>query len=207
MRSSLVFAFVAAGSLALGAFASRTVLSQQQPTPVQNGFVDIEKVMGEYRKRQTVMQELDRRRDTLAQQFKTRRTQIEEKRDKLATIAPDSDEFLRLERELDLEMLAWKRDKEFEDGALGREQSQKFGMIYREICNEVRVQAEQRGLAAVFAYDPLPAGFETRQNALAVISNRDVLWSDARLDLTAAVLQSLNAQLPPAPAPLPGGPK
>ncbi|MCE9635398.1 MAG: OmpH family outer membrane protein [Planctomycetes bacterium] len=207
MRSPLVVALVAVGSASLGLLTTRTVLSQQQPTPLQNGFVDIERVMGEYRKRQTVMQELDRRREALSQQFKTRRTQIEEKRDKLATISPESDEYLRLERELDLEMLAWKRDKEFEDGALGREQSQKFGMIYREICNEVRVQAEQKGLAAVFAYDPLPAGFETRANALAVISNRDVLWSDARLDLTNQVLQSLNAQLPPAPAAAPGGPK
>lgn len=199
---------IALVSLGLGVFASRSVLSQQQPTPLQVGFVDVERVLDEYRKRGTVISEIDKRKEELNQQFKTRRAQIEEKRDRLATLGQESDDYLRLERELDLDTLAWKRDKDFEEQHLLREQNQKVGLIYREICNEVRVQAEQRGLAAVFAYDPLPAGFEKRMNALSVIQNRDVLWSDGRLDITGPVIEALNAQLPPAPAaPAPGGPK
>ena len=132
-------------SVVLGVLASRSVLSQQAPTPLQIGYVDVERVLDEYKKRGTVVSEIDKL----------------------------------------------------------REQNQKVGLIYREICNEVRVQAEQRGLASVFAYDPLPPGFETRMNALTVIQNRDVLWADSRLDITSAVVDALNAQLPPAPA----GPK
>jgi Skp family chaperone for outer membrane proteins len=200
---------IAALSLVLGVAAAQTVHSQQQPLPLQVGFVDIERVMGEYRKRQSVVQELDARRDQLTQQFKQRRSQIEEKRDRLATLAEGSDDALKLQREVDLESLAWKRDKDYEDERLLREQNQKVGMIYREICGEVRAQAESKGLAAVFAYDPLPAGFEKRMNALAVIQNRDVLWADGRLDITAQVVEALNSQLPaplPAPsAPSPGG--
>lgn len=202
-------AVVAIGSLVLGIAASRTVLSQQAPVPTQAAWVDVERVMTEYRKRTLVGGELEKRRDQLNQQFKQRRLQIEEKRDKLATLAPDGEEFLRLERELDLEMLAFKRDKEFEDARLGAEQSQKLGMIYREVCNEARAQAEQRGLAAVYSYQPLQQGFEKRSGVLSLIANRDILWADGRLDLTDAIVKALNAQLPPAePAtPAPGGGK
>jgi Skp family chaperone for outer membrane proteins len=205
----LASAVLAAGSLVLGIAASRTVLSQQEPAPTKAGWVDIERVMTAYRKRTLVGAELEKRRDGLNQQFKQRRQQIEEKRDKLATLSTEGDEFLRLEREVDLEMLAFKRDREFEDARLAAEQSQKLGMIYREICSEARVQAESRGLAAVYAYQPLQQGFEKRPGVLGLIANRDILWADGRLDLTEPVLQALNSQLPPAPAEpgTPGGGK
>lgn len=190
-----------AAAAVLSFAAARTVQSQQAPLPIQNGFVDIEKVMQDYRKRQSLSQDIDRRREALTQQFKQRRTQIEASREKLAAMSEGTDEFLKLQREVDLETLAWKRDKDYEEERLAREQNQKVGLIYREVCNEVRAQAEQRGLAAVFAYDPLPAGFETKMNTVAVIQNRDVLWADGRLDLTGPVVEALNSQLPPAAQP------
>ena len=192
---------VAVVSLVLGVAAAQTVHSQSTPLPSQVGFVDIERALSEYRKPQTVDQEFKARKADLMQQFKQRRNQIEEKRDQLATLAEGGDEFMKLERALDLDMLAWKRDQDYEEQRLKRDQNQRLGLIYREICNEVRVQAESRGLAAVFAYDPLPAGFETRMNTAGVIQNRDVLWSDGRLDLTADVVKALNDALPPAPPP------
>lgn len=201
---------VAVLSLVLGVVTARAVHSQAAPLPMQVGFVDVERALGEYRKRQTVVQEFDKRKADLQQQFKQRRNQIEEKRDQLATLAEGSEEFMKLQRTVDLDMLAWKRDQDYEDQRLGRDQNQKIGLIYREICSEVRVQAESRGLAAVFAYDPLPAGFESRMNTLAVIQNRDVLWADGQLDITADVIKALNDALPPAAvpaAPAPGSDK
>lgn len=193
-------------SLVLGVVAATTVHSQNQPTPTQVGFVDVERVLQEYRKRQSVEKELSQRAEQLKTDFKRRRNEIEAKRDKLATLAEGSEEYLQLEREVDIDLLTWKRDQEFEDRKLKAEQNRRIGMLYRELCAEVRAQAEQRGLAAVYAWDPLPAGFETKMNTLAVIERRDVLWADGRLELTNQVIDALNAQLPPAPANPPANP-
>jgi Skp family chaperone for outer membrane proteins len=190
-------------TLALGVAAATTVHSQSQPVPNQVGFVDVERVLQEYRKRESVEKELSQRADQLKTEFKRRRNEIEAKRDKLATLAEGSEEALRLEREVDIDLLTWKRDQEYEDRRLKAEQNKRIGMLYRELCAEVRAQAEQRGLAAVYAWDPLPAGFETKMNALAVVERRDVLWADSRLELTNQVIEALNAQLPATGAPVP----
>jgi len=190
-------------SLALGVFAAATVHSQEKPAPLQVGFVDVERVLADYRKRGQVLAEIDQKKAEMTQAFKQRRALIEEKRDRLQTLAEGSEDALRLQREIDLDLLTYKRDAEFEDQRMGRLQNQKVGLIYREVCQEIRAHAEQRGLAAVFAYDPLPQGFENKMSTLAVIQNRDVLFADPRLDLTDAVVESLNSQLPPEPAPAP----
>lgn len=194
--------FAAALSLVLGVVAARTVHSQAEPLPLQMGFVDVDRILQEYRKCQTMDQEVLQRREALNADLKERRQQIEAKHEKLAPMTPGSDEFVRLQREVDIELLTWKRDKDYGEEQVAREHNKRLGEVYREICNEARAQAEARGLAAVLAYDPLTPGVEARTPARVLIQNRDVLWSDGRLDLTPQVIQALNSQLPPA-APLP----
>lgn len=191
-------------SLALGALAARTIHSQAAPAPLEVGFVDVDKVLSGYRKREAMEKEFVTRSEQLQARFRQERTGIEAKREKLATLAEGSEDYLRLEREADIALLTWKRDQEFEDRRLKLEHNRRLGLVYREICSEIRVQAEKRGLAAVYAYDPLPAGFETRTVVASVIQNRDVLWADGRLDISSEVVEALNADLPPStdkPAP------
>src|SRR5262245_29857930 len=89
-------------ALAVGIAAAQTVHSQQQPTPLHIGFVDVRQVLAEYRKCQTVAQERDKRKGEIVKELKQRSNAIEQKKDKLATLAEEGDDFIKLAREIDV---------------------------------------------------------------------------------------------------------
>lgn len=185
----------AAAAVAIGVLASVSVRSQDTTFPLRTGYVDVRRVIQEWKKREQVEKTLDSKSAALDARFKADRARIEEKEQKLATLNETSDDFQRLLREIDGDKLLHKRDREYEQMRLQRQQRHEFWMLYKAVVTEARAVAEAKGLASVLTWSPMQE-LEKEQDPLAIIPTRAVLWSDPRLDLTEEVLTSLNAQLP-----------
>ena len=201
MNRNLAAALVA---LAVGSAVGSRVLSEATPAPLRLGFIDIRKAFETYRKRTEVMQQLKKKSEDLDAALKQRFGQIEQETDKLATMNSGTDEYIDLARRIKGEKAMFDVDKEFKGRMLDAEQRKKNALVYKEISQEAAAYGQEHGLAAVLMYLPAETDFE--QDLDMVVPTRAVLCRDDQLDVTAAVVERLNAQLPPAVDPKPADP-
>ena len=187
--------FAALTAAAICACLAVSAMSQDRPTPTKLGFIDIKKAFETYTKRKDVQDQLKAKNDTLVVQFKARATQIEQDAEKLNTLNPGTEEYQALTRTLDLAKYTLDLDKKLKARELDAEQRKKHALIYREICQEAKAFGLEQGLAAVMLYIPAQTDFE--QDLDIIVSTRAVLCHDDQLDVTKAVVDRLNAQLPP----------
>lgn len=188
-----VFAALCAAAIC-AAFAV-SALSQDHPAPTKLGFVDIKKAFETYLKRKDVTDQLKLKNDALVAQFKARANQIEQDGEKLNTLNPGTEEYQALARKLDLDKYTLDLDKKMKSRELNAEERKKNALIYREICMEAKAYGSEQGLAAVMLFIPAQTDFE--QDLDIIVSTRAVLCHDDQLDVTKAVVDRLNAQLPP----------
>lgn len=192
----LVLAAAAVSALAV---ATTAVRSQDAPPPNRVAFVDVERAVNEWKKRDEVRKALKARSDALAGHFKQERNRIDEKESRLATLNETSDDYLRLQREVDGDKFLLKRDQEYERMRLELQERREVWMLYKAVVTEARGIAEAKGLACVLDSTPLTPEMDKAKDPLSHVPKRTVVWSDPRLDLTAEVIESLNAQMPPGP--------
>ena len=197
MKRLALAAAAAAVVVGVAVLGSVTARSQDAPPPTRIGFVDVERVVNEWKKREEVKKALQARSDALAVKFKQDRTRIEEKEARLATLNETSDEFLRLVREVDGDKFLHRRDQKFEEERLQKDEFRQVWMLYKAVVAEAQAVAEAKGLACVLDWAPLTPEMDKSANPLGHVPKRTVVWADPRLDLTAEVLASLNAQMPP----------
>jgi Skp family chaperone for outer membrane proteins len=187
--------FAAFSAAAICAAFAVSALSQDRPAPTKLGFVDIKKAFETYTKRKDVQDQLKTKNDALVAQFKSRATQIEQDGEKLNTLNPGTEEYQALSRTLDVAKYTLDLDKKTKARELNAEERKKNALIYREICQEAKAYGTEQGLAAVMLFIPAQTDFE--QDLDIIVSTRAVLCHDDQLDVTKAVVDRLNAQLPP----------
>src|SRR5262245_4144994 len=188
-----VFAALFAAAICAGLAVS--AMSQDHPAPTKLGFIDIKKAFETYQKRKDVQDQLKAKNDALVTRFKAQASQIEQDSEKLNTLNPGTEEYLALTRTLDLAKYTLDLDKKMKARELDAEQRKKNALIYREICQEAKAYGVEQGFAAVMLFIPAQADFE--QDLDIIVSTRAVLCHDDQLDVTKAVVDRLNAQLPP----------
>lgn len=190
------FLLVAVVAAVIGGMGAAGALSQQVPLPTQIGYIDVGRAWTEYRKRGDIEKKLNEDAQTIENAFTKRREEIEELKEQIATLNPNSDEFQNLAREIDVKTFLLKRDHEAALVGIDREARKKKGLLYREICLEAGAYAEANGLAAVMLWDPLKQDFAERGDLELVMNTRTVLWRSDRLDITNDVIEVLNSSLP-----------
>jgi Skp family chaperone for outer membrane proteins len=184
-----------AAALVLGTAFGTRALTQAPEVPVKLGFLDIKTAFAKYRKRQEIIDGLKKKSDEYDAVLKQRVAQIEADADKLATMNAGTDEYVDLARRIKGAKAMFEVDKEFKGRMLDAEQRKKNALVYKEISQEAAAYGQEHGLAAVLMYLPIETDFE--QDLDMVVPTRAVLCRDDQLDVTAAVVDRLNQQLPP----------
>jgi Skp family chaperone for outer membrane proteins len=187
----------ACAALALGVALATTVHSQDAPAPERLGFLDVKKTFEGYRKAKDVKDQTKKKSDDLVASFRQRGANVEKETDRLSTLNPGTDEYVALTRQIRMEKYALDMDKEMAGRQLEAEQRKKNAMIYREICQEAEAYSQEQGLAAVLLH--IPAETEMENDLDLLVATRAVLSRDERLDVTKAIVDRLNSQLPPPP--------
>ena len=194
------FPYVVVAAVALGALgAVTTTLSQDESASSRIAFVNVGRVFEDYRKRETIEQRLDAAADSLQDRFKSAVSEMNADREKLNTLNPGSPESRALERDLAARAFLLKHNREAATRTLRLNARRQKALLYKEICEEVAAYGEDQGLGAIFLWVPLGDDLYKLADLDILTSTRTVLWRDERLDVTAEVVQALNAALPPAP--------
>ncbi|MSR74711.1 MAG: OmpH family outer membrane protein [Planctomycetes bacterium] len=155
-------------------------------------FVNIERVVLEYKKTADITTQLENRLKQNTEQVRLKRQGLQQKLEALElSDAPALD---RLQKERDLAIERVEIDLQ-EKGALlqqERELVEHLKKVYKEVQREVAAIGASKGLSAVLLLSNEELGGRTRNDVWAGIQLRSVLWRDEKLDLTAEVVQRLN---------------
>lgn len=187
-------------TLLAGSFGAGAFLSQEKPLPNQVAYVDVGKVFENYRKREQVEDRINDEAEALEKRFKDRKGAIDEAEDAIALLNPRSEEYAVKDREIGTMRFQLKWDQEHESARLQDRARREKALLYKEITLEIAAYGEEHGLAAVHLFVPVTDEIENLRDLNLVTSTRTVLWHDDRLDVTDALVEQLNAQLPPEPA-------
>jgi Skp family chaperone for outer membrane proteins len=191
----------ALAALFFGSFGATALFSADEPIPTRLGFIDVKKVFDGYRKPKEIERSLKDKSDALGAKLQQRKDAITQEAQQLNTLNPGTPEHDALERRIQLAQDELEYDRKAQARSLQTEARRKELMIYREICNEAEACGAQKSLAAVFLHIPIDAEFERRDNLDLLMGTRTVLCRSDALDVTAEVIERLNASLPPASPP------
>jgi Skp family chaperone for outer membrane proteins len=179
-----------AGSLV----SATTALSQDKPAPVRLGFLDVRGAFEKYKKREEVEKQLRTKTDALEARFRQEQARIDQTAEKLNTMNEGTDERAQLERQIGIDRNTLDLDKKIEARKLQIEARRKEALLYKAICLEAQALAQERGLAGVLLFTPLDTDFERKSDLDIFMGTRTVIARDESLDVTADVVQRLNAQ-------------
>lgn len=190
--------WVAAIALAAtgGVLTTLQTLDAAQPTvePARVACVDVVQVFNEYDRQQDLSSEMS----TLDQQIQaenTRRKQaIEAKRTALSQMDRTDPAFVQQRDELMKLELAYRNWTELMQAQMTREVAAWSQRVYQEILDATAAVAEQQGYDLVLYRDQFVQQPDNPEALRQQIRSRKVIYAADRIDITATVLQALNAE-------------
>ncbi|MBN2584855.1 MAG: OmpH family outer membrane protein [Planctomycetes bacterium] len=168
-----------------------------KPEPSRVAVCDLAKVVDDYKRVQSLQ-------DDLAQQEKSRVEEVKRRSDVIEMMAKQMDDLKEgSEDRKKLEETAWekmyelKAYRETEQGRLQRKSRDGLLSCYEEIMAQISRHAESNGIDLVVykeQLDPLLKTAQNTQELKSMINSRRVLYNSAALDITDAVIAALNAK-------------
>jgi len=176
-----------------------------QTTPLKIGFVDLDRVLEDYKKKQEGEAKLRSDYEEDLKKLRERRAKIEETIQEIQILEVGSTErdLRELETQMDIHRIKLEQDRL--EKRYQKNHTAKLRELYLEIVKKVEEYGRANGYTAILARrgDLKP---EDRRELLTLIISQSVLYHDPSLDVTQEVLKLLNKDAPSAaPAPTNGG--
>jgi len=169
-----------------------------QAPVLEIGFVDVERVIQEYKKTREITRELDKRISEEKRLLAARKEALRHKMDALDALELEADDLdamvkgIQLKKEIALETVDIELSEKHALIQLEQGLVLHIKKVYSEICREAEAMARERGLKAVFMVANSKIEGRTRSQVNSEILVRPVLWFDPSLDLSSAMILRLN---------------
>jgi Skp family chaperone for outer membrane proteins len=160
------------------------------------GFVDVQKVVRDYKKTAEITANLDKRLIQVRNELKRDRDRLQTQIQDLeaASLTGNEDPLKRLEDERTIAVARIQleiREKHLVV-ELERDLVEHMKKVFKEIQREAQSISTERGLGAVFLVNTDEVEGKSQIEVMRSMVLRQVLWHDERLDLTAEILRRLN---------------
>ncbi|MEM6332466.1 MAG: OmpH family outer membrane protein [Planctomycetota bacterium] len=155
--------------------------------------VDIEAVFGALKSLTAFEAEQAAEGQTLNQELERRRTAARALQADLELLTPGTDRHTQAEAELRqaaIELSVWQQ---FEQERIARQSLAALERTYRDISETIARIAQEQGIDAVLLDQPIDdLRAENRQQFVAQVSDRKLLFASERIDLTDTVIRRMN---------------
>lgn len=161
------------------------------------GFVDVQRVIFEYKKTKDITTTLENRIRQERRLVNQRKDALRARMEGLNDLGPGETnasllERARLEKEIALEKVEIELSEKNALIQLEQDLVEHMKKVYKEVRRESEAVARERGLKAVFMVTDDKIEGRSRNEVSSEILVRPVLWFDSSLDLTTEILQRLN---------------
>jgi Skp family chaperone for outer membrane proteins len=187
MTVIVVFAVLATGALSLGAGA----MMAARPTAI--AVVDVVKVRNAMDEAREVTAEIERELQEFQNQDKARMQAIEELRQDLELLEPNTPAYTAKRQELLFKMVEARTWQEVKKAELNSEHAIQLERLYMKIVAAARDVAELNGYDIVMAAErQLDFSKANAQEIDALVALRKLLWHTPEINITDQVIQKMN---------------
>jgi Skp family chaperone for outer membrane proteins len=156
------------------------------------GFVAIERVIDEYRKNADLSENLQKEFDRGMAELDKEGERIKMAKEELQLLARDSEKYRTLRQTIQIDEFRLELRQKEMIRSLEEKKMSGWKELYADITETAEGVAKDRGLAAVLIVNRSPLEGASDQEITGQISLRQVLYADARYDVTEDVLKRLN---------------
>ena len=156
------------------------------------GVVDLVKVFNDFEQTKALNNELDRYKRRLTEEQQKKEEKLSVERDTLQGFAPDSAEYRKRSAALKKMIIEYQAWLTGERESLKDEHRRWIERTYNMITQSVSQVAKSKGLQIVLTREELETNVDDVTVLQKQILNRKVLYYDASMDISEAVLASLN---------------
>ena len=197
MKKSQILALLAAFGLVAGALLLRDSLAQTSApatlSPARVAVCDIQEVFANYARATDLLAQLNDKRQALTTEDEQRGKALDAIQAELSALKRGSKEYEARLAEAERLRIDRAVAMQYKEGVLRRDHRRLTLEMYEEINKTLAAVAKDKGLDLVLYRDGELVDTDETLELLAQIRTRKVLYSDDRLDITAEVLDRLNA--------------
>jgi len=190
----MIIIFVAVIAAALWCYQASEAQSSAGPTVLKVGVVKVAEVL------MRCQENLDREKEGMEKQrkiteeFKKLDAEAEAIKQELQNaLQPGTDQFKERRKEWFHKEAQLQALKEYEKESLTIESQMWTESLYQKLLDEIKIVSRQEGLSLVLNNDESKLKGRKLQDMLNMILNRKILYSAPTLDITAQVLENLDA--------------
>ncbi|NLX23420.1 MAG: OmpH family outer membrane protein [Phycisphaerae bacterium] len=156
------------------------------------GVVDLVRVFNEFEQTKALNAEMERYKLRVAEEKQAKEEKLEVERNTLQGFAPDSAEYAQRMRALKKMMIDYKAWVAVERENMTDEHRAWIERTYAAVMEGIAAVARHNGIQVVVTREELETSVPETETLLKQILNRKVVYADPELDLTDAVLVTLN---------------
>lgn len=205
MKASRIYLLVIFALVALAALLTNAVAQPAAPAGGRVAFCDLVLVFNTYQRAIDMTTELNERRKAIEAENNKRTKAIEAINMELQNYKKGSQQYEKTLNEVQRQSIELEAYLRFQEQLALREHRSLTEEMYNEIIAAVAKAATQQGASVVLQREQEQLNTDDTKVMLQQIYNRKVLYFDERLDITDAILTSLNqaykAKKPGAAAP------
>jgi len=211
MKTSRIYLLAIIALVGVAAFLTSSVAQQAVAARGQIAFCDLVSVFNNYQRAKDLTTELNERRNTIKAESEKRKKAVDTLSMELENYKKGSPQYDQTFNEVARQSIELDAYLRYQEQVALRDHRNLTKEMYKEIISAVGKVAAQQGVSVVMQREQEQLNTEDTKEMLQQISNRKVLYFSEALDITDAVLTSLNqgykASKPAAPvAPAPPKP-
>ena len=211
MKTSRIYLLAIIALVGVAAFLTSSVAQQAVAARGQIAFCDLVSVFGEYQRAKDLTAQLKERQIAIKAENDKRTKAVDTLRMELENYKKGSPQYDQTFNEVARQSIELDAYLRYQEQVALRDHRNLTKEMYKEIISAVGKVAAQQGVSVVMQREQEQLNTEDTKEMLQQISNRKVLYFSEALDITDAVLTSLNqgykASKPAAPvAPAPPKP-
>ncbi len=193
MKKTLILPLVVA-TVAIVAGQTAAVAQQAGP-PSPVAIIDLAYIFKNHSGFQSMKDELKKSVDMAQADLKNRRDQAQQLADQAQEYRPGTPEYKQLEATLAQKQADLNVQVALQKKTLMEREAKIYFTIYQEVLYEVKAYCQRTGIRLVLRFDGEPMNQDNPQQVVQQL-NRQVVYSDQQIDITPAILDTLNRRRP-----------
>ncbi len=192
MRTSRIYLLAIIALVGIAAFLTNSVAQQATPTRGQIAFCDLVSLFNNYQRAKDLTTELNERRTAIKAESEKRTKAVETLKMELENYKKGSQQYEQTFNEVARQSIDLDAYLRYQEQLALRDHRSLTEEMYKEIIGAVGKVAARQGASVVMQREQDQLNTEDTKAMLQQIYNRKVLYFNEALDITDAVLTSLN---------------
>ena len=193
IKAVIISCLMAASILALN-YQHSWAESQQQPSFLKIGVVNVERVFQECKRNARYVEQSRAEQKKIISELEKISREIDAEKAGLKTLKPGSPDYVELMKQMFQKQASLQAQQEFHKQHMTLKDQKWTEQLYQDILDTVEQVAKQKGLDLVLTKDQISLPAQSATELMMTIRTHKILYSAGCINITGEIIAKLNAK-------------